>query len=663
MVELDAAADLAAPALPAPTVVPGAEDEVRNHVYRRTDELLAAGHRRNDEIRTDADLRRRQAELRAWCDEAVGGWPAPRPAPPAVTTSVTERGSYRVEALLLGNADEGHLTATLYRPTGRVPGSATPQESRGAVLFLCGHAFDGKAAAPYQAFCHRLARNGLTVLAVDTVGQGERLSYLDEDGHQLVPHNVQEHTYAGIQCWWTGDTLARHLVDDACRALDFLATVPGVDPDRIGVAGNSGGGTMSTWLMMGEPRIAAAAVGSFIMSRHSYLWTDDAQDPEQVLPGGAVAGIDHEDFLLAMAPRPTLVMSAQRDFFPIDGARWSVARARRYYDLIGAADHLVQVEVDAGHGLHPVLARAAAEFFVRHLGDGRPVDHTEPDLLPASSLQATVSGQVRIDHPDTPLVFERNLRRHRHARSCRSRTGAEAAAAWLAERVRGPHRDVPPFRPEWGPEVAWAAGATVRPATWETERGVRVAAQVIRPAEVAGPTVVALADHGSEYRDALSDHCSRWVSDGRPVVALDVRGVGAVRMRPINDFPYEGTYGTAYKLLTDLIWMSDSLAAARVHDVVRTIENLDLLGAGSGPVHLYGNGHGAFHGLLAATISPQVRHLELDGPVFDPDVVVSTRLYPAGRDQQLVIPGMAVRAPIPDLFDVLAGRGVVVARR
>src|SRR5581483_9033849 len=149
---------------------------------------------------------------------------------------------------------------------------------------------------------------------------------------------------------------------------------------RIGVTGNSGGGTQTTWLMLLEPRLVAAAPGTFITRRREYLWTGQAQDAEQIILGGTAQGIDHEDFLIAFAPRPVRVLAVAYDFFNLEGTVTTVERARRIYRVLGHEANLDLVHTPSGHCYHPVLARASTEFFVRHLrsGDPREVDHAEP---------------------------------------------------------------------------------------------------------------------------------------------------------------------------------------------------------------------------------------------------------------------------------------------
>jgi hypothetical protein len=48
------------------------------------------------------------------------------------------------------------------------------------------------------------------------------------------------------------------------------------------------------------------------------------------------------------------------------------------------------------------------------------------------------------------------------------------------------------------------------------------------------------------------------------------------------------------------------------------------------------------------------------GRLFDPADVVRTRLYPPGRDLQLLIPGMAAHAPLREFAPAFDGRFVII---
>ncbi|NED96606.1 hypothetical protein G1H11_14950 [Phytoactinopolyspora alkaliphila] len=633
--------------------------QVQMNVYARTAEQIDAGRAANDSLRTAEDVRARQKILREYADSALGGLPTDRPVPVARLTGTVTRPSFLIEKLVLEMGSGRLVTANLYLP--RNTGEPT-----GAVLFLSGHSEAGKAARRYQSFCARLARNGLVVLAIDSIGHGERQSYLDSAGREEVRPNVVEHNHAGVQCWWIGDTIARYFVDDARRSIDYLCARPEVDPARIGVAGNSGGATQATWLMLAEPRITAAALGCFIMSRSSYQWSGGAQDAEQILPGGAHIGIDHEDFLIAMAPRPVLVMSANYDFFPVEGAVDTVERAGRVYRILGNPDGLGHVRVDHPHGLRAELGRAATEFFVRHVGDdaAAPVDHAAPEPIPEAELQCTASGQIRLDHPDVNQVFELNRGRFDLLRSTRSSSPTQ----WLTDRVSEQRRTPAEFFARWQPSQRHRVGAVElvsRKAVWWSEVDVLSAGVLVRPAQEPTTAVeIACFDGGTEE---LADRTT-WLAEragrGIGVLALDVRGVGALAPHPINPFPLEENYGTVYKLMTDLIWLGDSLAAARVFDVLRAVEFLgqeQLTVLGTPPIHFFGTGAGAFFGYLAAAIEPRIRRIELETPPLDPESVVQNRLHGPQSMWQHVIPGMAVHCPLDDLVPEFSGRDLHIA--
>ncbi|MEV0718349.1 hypothetical protein [Asanoa sp. NPDC050611] len=620
--------------------------QVQDNVYRRTGERLAAGREANDRLSSPEDVRRRQGELRRLALDALGGdLPADRPVPTARAFGSVPGDGYRIDKLVVDVGGDVHIPANLYLPRDLTAPA-------GAVLFLCGHSDTGKAAPRYQAMCARLARAGLVTLTFDTVGQGERKSYLGADGQEIIAANVPEHSHAGIQCWWVGDSIARYFVADARRMLDYLAARPEVDADRIGVSGNSGGGTLTSWLMLVEPRLAAAAPSCFIMAREDYQRSGQAQDPEQIIPGGALHGLDHEDFLIAMAPRPTLVMSANYDFFPVEGAVRTVARARRVFDLMGApAGTLGHARADHEHGLHPELAIAAVEFFRRHLGSptaGDAVRHDDPLVLANADLQCTRSGQVSIELPETRQVFDLNRERLLSF-------GPGDGLPWLRERVMFAREPRPEFYPRW-----WADREPgVRKAFWWSERDIINAAIVFDP--VAEPTGIdiLLLDRGTDDLPGYLDACRRAAGAGRHVVVLDVRAGGALRPHRFNEFGYEANYGTTFKIVSDLVCLSDSLGAARVYDVLRAVEFVRAertLGGSELPVRIVGTGQGAFFGHLAAALEPRVVELICLTPPLDPVGVVNTRYYAPERDHQCLIPGIARHCDQKQLHEALADR-------
>ncbi|WP_092622516.1 hypothetical protein [Jiangella sp. DSM 45060] len=219
--------------------------DLQRHVEGRTRRRLAEWEERAARIASaasgaraasEADVRREGERVRAAVLRGLGGLPpSDGTAPPVrwcgMVSGLPDDAGYGIERLIIETAPGVHATANLYRPTGDRPagdqtadlgrsaGDATlsvPARRVGAlpagrgdtpaVVFVCGHADEAKAYPQYQAVCARLARAGLVVLALDPFGQGERLGYLDDTGRPLVNPGTAEHTYAGLQSWWLGQS-------------------------------------------------------------------------------------------------------------------------------------------------------------------------------------------------------------------------------------------------------------------------------------------------------------------------------------------------------------------------------------------------------------------------------------------------------------------------
>jgi cephalosporin-C deacetylase-like acetyl esterase len=540
------------------------------------------------------------------------------------------------------------VTANLYLPDGI-------ESPRGAVQFLCGHAYEAKQYPEYQIVCQYLVKAGLVVLAQDPVGQGERLSYYEPGrGGTTVEWGTTEHDYAGTQCLPLGDTIGRYFVHDAMRGIDYLCSRREVDPSRIGVTGNSGGGTQTSMMMVCDPRLAAAAPATFIMDRRTWLHSGGAQDAEQIWPGTTALGFDHEDILLAMAPKPVLVLALQWDFFPIEGARRTVQRVKRVWELLGEGDKIGLVEDTSRHAYTRRLARAAAEFFSHHLlGRTVTADDIAVEPLPLEQLNCTASGQVRGELAGARFVQEENCDRLAEAQRDReARPEAERKAealAWLREQVLRGRRpcDLNPREYTVGRmeemDVAWYL--------WWSQEGLFNHGVVFRHhAQAREPRPVTLAIWPGGTTD-LHPHLT-WIRQtcaaDRAVMVLDPTGVG-------NVAPHSGgdplaQYGVIRKLNDDLVWLNDSLAAMRTYDVTRAVEVLPLLpDLRQEDVRVYGCGRYAVYGQFAAALDSRIRGIEIAAGLGSYADWVGARHYDRHDIRSVILPGVLRQFDLPEL--------------
>lgn len=338
-----------------------------------------------DALKTPQDIAAYQQRLRAFFIRQLGGFPDRTPLNARVTGRLDGDG-YRIEKVIYESLPGYAVTANLYLPL-------TPPPYPG-VLFSCGHSANGKASEVYQLACALMARNGLAVLNYDPIGQGERYHYLDAAG-KPVYGATQEHQLLGLRCRLAGIDLARFFIWDGMRGIDYLQSRPEIMADRIGATGNSGGGTQTSYLMALDDRISCAAPSCYLTGFRALLATIGPQDFEQNIYGQIEGGLDHADYVLLRAPKPTLMCVATQDFFDINGA-WDVFReAKRIYTRLGFAERVDLVETDEKHGFSIRLREGATRWMRRWLLKiDEPVWESAIKLPAEKDLLCTPEGQV-----------------------------------------------------------------------------------------------------------------------------------------------------------------------------------------------------------------------------------------------------------------------------
>src|SRR5260221_4577299 len=189
------------------------------------------------------------------------------------------------------------------------------------------------------------------------------------------------------------------------RSVDYLVSRPEVDAARIGAAGCSGGGALTTYIGAMDARIKAAAPACFINSLQ-VLFRGPYPDSEMSLPGFLAAGLDHADFLEMVAPKPWLAQATEFDFFTPEGARIVVDEAKRFYAVYGARDKVGLFVGKGPHGTPQETREAMYGFMIRWLKDGKgdPREAVVP-LLKDGELQVTASGQGA-DEPGSRLLHQ-----------------------------------------------------------------------------------------------------------------------------------------------------------------------------------------------------------------------------------------------------------------
>lgn len=200
---------------------------------------------------------------------------------------------------------------------------------------------------------------GAAVLVIEPLGFGER-----RDAAMLATQSKESGCQAAANiATMLGTTLARIRMNDLICGLDYLQTLPQIDPNRIGIMGISGGGQMSLWTAAMETRLKLAIVSGYLNS-----FKDSVMGMHHCICNfapGLARDFDMTDLAMLAAPNPLLIESGTRDnIFPIKASKAAAARLRRYYKSLG---HTGLIEVDVFEGEHQWSGKKMAKFLDKNL--------------------------------------------------------------------------------------------------------------------------------------------------------------------------------------------------------------------------------------------------------------------------------------------------------
>lgn len=576
----------------------------------------------------------------------------------ARVSGTIEGDGYRIEKVVFESRPGHHVTGNLYVPAG------PPSPPRPGVLVLCGHSNLGKAHEPYQLASILLCRSGMVTLIVDPICQGERFQLLDDKGRPLTRGGTTAHTLLDVGANLVGTDVTAYELWDNVRALDYLASRPEVDPKRLGVTGNSGGGTQTAYLMAFDPRVAVAAPSCFITSQEKLFKTIGPQDGCQNLPGEGIMGIEHADFITMRAPLPTIILAAERDYFDIEGTRSTFAEAGRFYAALGFPERLDLFTFDDPHGFSRPRREAAASWMRRWLLDD-PTPVVEPALTvrKEKELWATPTGQVGSSFEGEVTVADLNLDLAKSLGMAREdfwKDNPKADCIAEVKKIAG-IRDVT-GRPE------------VVPFGTVTRRGYRIEKLLIRrtgevplpsllfiPEAASGklPAVLYVDGRGKGFEARRKGEIPRLVREGNIVLSIDVRGFGETaddRKAKSNDRKYMNSEHRNARLADHI---GRPLLGQRVEDVIVALEVLlSRDDVDPGKVRLVGVGRAGPVALHAAAIDTRFTSVTLQGSIFSWVDTVASPLAP--EQMTHVVPGALIFYDLPDLVRAVEPRPVII---
>ena len=288
---------------------------------------------------------KRAGDLRRQIQVSAGLWPPMEKSPlKARIFGKVSKEDYSIEKVFFESYPGFYVTGNLYRPLGKkgpFPGILTPH----------GHwaygRLENQSLASMPGLGINLARQGHVVFAYDMLAYNDSRQVKDHRRPLDRSFSLWGIDWLGIQLW------------NSIRSVDFLQSLPDVDPDRIGCTGASGGGTQTFLLTAVDDRVKVSAPVNMI---------------SHYMQGGCICenqanlrlDTNNMEIGALMAPRPLLMVSASGDWTR-ETPRVEFPAVHSVYRLLGAGHKAQTMQSMADHNYNRESREAVYAWFGRWL--------------------------------------------------------------------------------------------------------------------------------------------------------------------------------------------------------------------------------------------------------------------------------------------------------
>ena len=199
-----------------------------------------------------------------------------------------------------------------------------------------------KPAAGDRDFAIGCLKRGIAAFCPEQSCFGERLETVQEKKAPTFCHD------AFVQALMLGKTLMGERVYDVARGIDFLRSRPETAEMKIGITGNSGGGTVSVYSAALLPEIdfcmPSCSFGTYAGSKMRVYQCGCGYIP------GILEFMEMDDVMALFAPKPVVIVAGKEDpIIPLESVMTGFERLKKVYAARGAEARCHLVVGGEGH--------------------------------------------------------------------------------------------------------------------------------------------------------------------------------------------------------------------------------------------------------------------------------------------------------------------------
>jgi len=253
----------------------------------------------------------------------------------AIIRNTRSMDGYIIENIAIESFPGFYITGNLYRPL-------QAEKKCPVILSPHGHWVNGRMSPDVQTRCASFARMGAVVFAYDMIGFGD-----SKQVSHKIPIALLLQTF------------------NSKRVIDYMVSRPDVDPERIGITGESGGGTQTIMITALDNRIKVSVP---VIMVSAYFFGGCTCESGMPVHQSKNHQTNNVEIAALCAPRPMLLIS--------DGGDWTKNTPRiefpyiqKVYASYDAESKLDNVHFPAErHDYGPTKRFPVYNFFDHYLG-------------------------------------------------------------------------------------------------------------------------------------------------------------------------------------------------------------------------------------------------------------------------------------------------------